>query len=118
MTDLQNKETIEKRTEPRKPYSGDTFFSAKNCVHECRIKNFSKHGLFIATSISLPIGELVTVALPYLDAHADKCKGQIIWCNQEGFGIELFRKRNGTSQKYFQSEIYLRKQDASIFMDQ
>ena len=118
MTDLQNKENIEKRTEPRKSYSGDTFFSAKNGVHEGSIKNFSKHGLFIATSISLPIGKLITVALPYLDAHADKCKGQIIWCNQEGFGIELFRKRNGTSQKYFQSEINLHKQHARTFMNQ
>jgi hypothetical protein len=115
MTDLQNKENIEKRTEPRESYSGYTFFSVKNGVHEGSIKNFSKHGLFIATSISLPIGELITVALPYLDAKADKCKGQIIWCNKEGFGVELFRKRNGSSQKYIQSEIRLRKQRARTF---
>ena len=115
---MQKMESIEKRTEPRETHSGHIFFSAKNGVHEGKIKNFSKHGLFIATSISLPIGELITVALPYLGASADKCKGQIIWCNKEGLGIELFRKRNGTSQMYFESEIKLSKQRARILMHQ
>ena len=117
MTDPQKKDSIEKRTEPRESYSGHTFFSAKNGVHEGRVKNLSKHGLFIATSISLPIGELITVAPPHLDTNAAKCRGQIIWSNHEGFGIELFRKRNGSSQKYDQSEIKLRKQRARILMN-
>ncbi len=111
-------ESMEKRTEPRKPYSGDIFFVTKNGLYEGRLKNYSRHGLFIATSISLPIGEMITVALPYLDGKADKCKGQIMWRNKVGFGIELFRRRNGTAQMYFKSELKLNKQNARILMHQ
>ena len=103
MTDLQKKESTEKRTEPRQSYSGHIFFAAKNEVHEGRLKNFSQHGLFITSSISFSIGEMITIALPYLEANADKCKGKIIWCNTEGCGIELFRKQNGAVQEYFRS---------------
>ena len=96
---------MEKRTEPRIPYSGHIFYVTKEGFCEGRLKNYSSHGLFIATSISPPIGEIITIALPYLDGRADKCKGQIMWRNKAGFGVELFRKRNGTTQKYFNLEV-------------
>lgn len=116
MTDLQRKQGMEKRTEPRKPYAGQIFFSTENGFYEGRLKNYSPHGLFIETRISLPVGEMITVALPYLDVTADKFKGQIMWCNKDGFGVELFRKRNGTAQMYFRSEIILNKQNARTLM--
>ena len=105
-----------KRNESRKPYSGNIFFTTKGGFYEGRLKDYSRHGLFIATSISLPIGEMITVALPYLEGKADKCKGQIMWRNKAGFGVELFRKRNGTAQKYFNSEVRLNKQNAHTSM--
>ena len=112
MKDFQRKERVEKRTEPRKPYSGHIFFSTEKGLYEGNLKNYSHYGLFIATGISLSVGEIITVALPYMDVMADKCKGQIIWCNTEGFGIELFRRLNGTAQSYFQSKIKLNKLNA------
>jgi ribosome maturation factor RimP len=47
----------------------------------------------------LPIGETITIALPYMNGTQTKVKGQIVRCNQEGFGIELFRKRKDTYLK-------------------
>jgi hypothetical protein len=45
----------------------------------------------------LPVGEMLTIALPYLDDDAEKRTGQIVWSCKEGFGIELFRERNITN---------------------
>ena len=109
---------MEKRTEPRKPYSGHIFYVTKEGFCEGRLKNYSSHGLFIAASISPPIGEIITVSLPYLDGKANKCKGQIMWCNKTGFGIELFRRKNGSAQMYFKSEIKLNKLNARALMHQ
>jgi Tfp pilus assembly protein PilZ len=107
VTNFQRRGSIEKRTDPRKPYSGHIFFSTKNRLYEGSLKNFSRDGLFIATSISRKVGEIITVALPYLEVNAAKRKGQIIWSNKEGFGVELFRRRNGKALKHLQSEIKL-----------
>lgn len=90
----------------------------KDGFYEGRLKNYSSHGLFIAASISPPIGEIITVSLPYLDGKAGKCKGQIMWCNKSGFGIELFHGKNGSAQLYFKSEIKLNKQIARSLMHQ
>ena len=112
MLNCRRKESIEKRIEPRTPYSGQIFFSTKNGFYEGQLKNYSQHGLFIETGISLPVGEIITVALPYLDVTADKYKGQIMWSNKNGFGVELFRKRNGAAQMYIRSDLNLSKQNA------
>lgn len=112
MLDCRRKQSIDKRIESRKPYSGQIFFSTKNGFFEGKLKNYSRHGLFIETGISPPVGEMITVALPYLDVLADKCKGQIMWSNKDGFGVELFRKRDGAAQMYIRSELKLNKQNA------
>ena len=110
------KEGMGKRNEPRKSYSGNIFFTTKNGFYEGRLKDYGRHGLYIATSISLPIGEMITVALPYLEDKADKCKGQIMWRNKTGFGVELFRKRSVNVQRYYKSEAILNKQNARTSM--
>ena len=107
---------MERRKVNRKSYSGNIFFTTKNGFCEGSLKDYSRHGLFIAASVSLSIGQIITVALPYLETKADKCKGQIMWCNKEGFGIELFRKRNGTAQMYYKSKVILNKQNARTSM--
>jgi hypothetical protein len=94
MITAQRTATVEKRTEPRKTYSGSIFFATKDGLHEGRLKNYSENGLFISTRNLLPVGEMLTIALPYLDNNADKRTGQIMWRCKEGFGVELFRQRN------------------------
>lgn len=110
MPDWRRKETIENRVEPRTPYSGQIFFSTKNGFYEGQLKNYSRHGLFIETKIPLRVGEIITVALPYLDVTAAKCKGQVMWSNKVGFGVELFRKPNQAAQMYIRSDLNLSKQ--------
>jgi hypothetical protein len=94
MINAQRTASVEKRIEPRKAYSGSIFFASKVGFHEGRLKNYSQSGLFIATRDLLPVGEMLTIALPYLDNNADKRSGQIMWRCKEGFGVELFRERN------------------------
>ena len=94
MNNVQRTAVVEKRIEPRKPYSGHIFFVTKDGLYEGSLKNYSRHGLFIATRVLLPVGELLAIALPYLDVKASKRKGQILWSSKEGFGVELFRRRN------------------------
>ena len=94
MISIQKKEGVEKRINPRKFYSGYIFFATKNALYEGQLNNYSRYGLFIETKVPLSVGEVITVALPYLNSGNTKSKGQIMWCNQKGFGVELFRKRS------------------------
>ena len=97
---IANKENgLGKRFNLRKLYSGKVFFTSKNGFYEGRLKNFSRYGLFIETTACLPVGEIITIALPHLDGKNIKCKGQILWHNKEGCGIELFRKRTNTNYR-------------------
>ena len=99
MKNLKIKAATEKRIKSRKSYSGHIFFAAKNGFYEGRLKNFSRHGLFIETKASLSVGEIITIDLPHVNGTNTKCKGQVIWRNNEGCGIEFFRKRSYTSLK-------------------
>ena len=88
------KNSKDKRAKPRKSFSGNIFFITKNGFNEGRLKNFSRYGLFIETTENLSVGEIITVALPHIEGRDIKCKGQIMWRNTQGCGIELFRKRS------------------------
>lgn len=88
------KNTLEKRNKARIPFSGDIFFASKREFYEGRLKNYNQSGLFIETNASLSIGEIITVALPYVNEKRAKYQGQILWRNHKGFGVELFRKRD------------------------
>ena len=84
---------MDKRIDQRQPYSGHIFFVAKNGFNEGRLKDYSRSGLFITTKAPLSLGEIIKIALPYVNDKRIKCQGQIIRSDKEGFGIELFKKR-------------------------
>jgi hypothetical protein len=88
----------EKRDEPRIAYSGSVFFSTKEGFHEGDLENYSKNGLYIRTSHILPLGSVITIALPYSDGHV-KRQGQVIRADENGFGIELFKEDDEAFQK-------------------
>ena len=87
------KNSIEKRIKRRKPYKGTIFFAQKNGFYEGRLKNYSQSGLFIETNAPLSIGDIIIIALPYVNDKQKKYRGQILWRNHKGFGIEFFKKR-------------------------
>ena len=95
---IVNKESdVGKRINLRKLYSGKIFFTSKNGFYEGRLKNFSRYGLFIETTACVSVGEIITIALPHLNGKDIKVKGQIMWRNREGCGIEMFRKRSSAT---------------------
>ena len=94
MNAVNGKQSFDKRIKGRKPYSGHIFFAAKNGFNEGRLENYSPSGLFVRTKATLSIGEIVTIALPYLKTKQAKFQGQVLWRNHEGVGIELFKKRS------------------------
>jgi hypothetical protein len=91
---FNRKAKMDKRIYPRKPYSGNIFFVTKNGFNEGRLKNLSRSGLFIKSKARLQVGEIITMALPFLKGKNDKCKGQIMRTEKEGLGIEFFRDRS------------------------
>ena len=92
MFNIKNKRGM--RINQRKAYSDQIFFVAKNGFNEGRLKDFSHSGLFIKSNARLSVGDIVTMALPFLKGKKVKCKGQIMRRTKEGFGIELFRNRS------------------------
>ena len=88
------KKVDDKRTATRIPYSGHVFFITKSGLSEGELKNYSKNGLFIKTQEDLTLGDVITVALPYVEDKQIKFQAQILWRNTEGYGVELVRKRD------------------------
>jgi hypothetical protein len=86
--------TFERRFEKRHVCSEEIFFATQNRIYEGRLKDYGRNGLFIKTKEVLPVGEMITVIDPHPDGENKKRKGQILWSNGEGFGVELFRSRN------------------------
>jgi len=91
---FNTKNKRDKRFNQRRAYSGRIFFVAKNGFNEGSLKDFSRSGLFINSKARLSVGEVITMALPFLRGKKVKCKGQIKRRTKEGFGIELFRNRS------------------------
>ena len=91
---FNRKSKMDKRINQRKPYSENIFFVAKNGFNEGRLRDFSKSGLFINSKARLSVGEIITMALPFLSGKKVKCKGQIMRSTNDGFGIEFFKDRS------------------------
>ena len=97
MINLKSRKKSDKRNKARKNYSGHILFTTKNGFFEGRLINYSNDGLYIETKASLSVGDIITIALPYVQGKQTKCRGQIMRCDKKGFGIELFKKRQLTN---------------------
>ena len=91
------KNVFNNRIDPRIPYSGHIFFTTKSGIFEGELANYSSHGLFIKTQEDLSLNEIISVALPYVENKQIKFQAQILRRNNEGYGLELLRKRDDTS---------------------
>ncbi|UCF90524.1 MAG: PilZ domain-containing protein [Desulfobacterales bacterium] len=85
----------DRRKDSRQPYAGCVFFATSDRLYEGQLTNYSRYGLFIKTCEFLPVGQIITVAIPFSNGRNDKRKGQIIRNNVEGFAVELLRKYYG-----------------------
>jgi hypothetical protein len=88
---IEKSSDAERREYPRYTYSRYVLFTNKNRLFQGDLQNYSLHGLYIQSQEQLPVGEIITVALPFSEDKNDKRQGQVIWCNGNGFGVELFK---------------------------
>jgi hypothetical protein len=92
MNALKMYKHCERRTERRCSCSELIFFATRSQLYEGRLKDYSRNGLFIKTKEIIPIGEVITVVDPHPAGMNRKRHGQILWRNNEGFGVELYRR--------------------------
>ena len=104
MKTLKIHKSIECRIEKRHVSSELIFFSARSRLYEGKLKNYSRNGLFIQTKETLSVGEMIIVVDPHPRGDNKKRKGQILWRNSEGFGVELYRQRNDRVNKIIRFE--------------
>ena len=77
------------RKHPRKPYKQTTMFSTENGIFEGKTKNISSSGVFIMSKKAFEVGQILTLTLQYKNGENVKIKGQIVWTNDEGFGLKF-----------------------------
>ena len=104
MTALKINKNIERRIEKRHACSEEIFFATQSRLYEGQLKDYGRNGLFIKTKENLQVGEMITVVDPHPDGGNKKRKGQILWRNKEGFGVELYRCRNKTEHNVLRFE--------------
>jgi hypothetical protein len=96
-----SKKTKDLRQHPRRPCNQSTLFAAQNEIFEGSIKNISTSGVFIMANRAFEVGQIINLALPFKNGKEVKIKGQIVWTNDEGFGIKFLRidKKKSPPQK-------------------
>jgi hypothetical protein len=99
MKALKCDQKIESRIEKRHTCSEEIFFATAKQLYEGQLKNYGRNGLFVKSKNVLPVGEIITVVDPHPDGGNIKRKGQILWRNEEGFAVELFKNRNEIENK-------------------
>jgi len=77
------------RRHPRKPYFRSVQFGNHEGMFKGSTKNLSPTGVFIATREKLQIGQQITLNLPLSSGKMSEVSGQIIWLNEEGFGLKF-----------------------------
>jgi hypothetical protein len=100
----KTKKVFDKRFDPRIPYSGHIFFTTRKGFFEGELTNYSKYGLFIKTQEEITLGEIIIVALPYVENKQIKFQAQVLRRNNEGYGLELIRERDLTSPQLLKIE--------------
>jgi hypothetical protein len=93
--------TIDSRKHPRRQYNQSTMFATQNGIFEGSIKNISSSGVFLTSESSLEVGQILTLVLPFKNGKEVKAKGEIVWMNDNGFGIKFLSvdKKSSPSRK-------------------
>jgi hypothetical protein len=104
MKALKIDKNIERRIEKRHTCSEEIFFATQSRLYEGQLKDYGRNGLFIRTKEVLAVGEMITVVDPNPEGGNKKRKGQILWRNKEGFGVELYRCRNEREHRVLRLE--------------
>jgi hypothetical protein len=104
MKALKINKNVERRIERRRTCSDNIFFATSTSFYEGQLKDYGRNGLFIKSKKILSVGEMITVVDPHPDGGNIKRKGQVLWNNKEGFGVELYKNRNDRQNKVIRFE--------------
>ena len=88
------KKAKDSRKHPRKPFSQTIRFGTHKGISEGDTKNISASGVFIATNEKLEVGQLLKLNLPLKKGKMVRAEGQIMWINDEGFGLKFIEIKN------------------------
>jgi len=88
------KTTKESRNHPRRPFSRPLRFGTQKEIYTGSAKNISASGIFIAANEKLEVGQLLKLNLPLKKGKMAKTVGQIMWINNEGFGLKFIEIKN------------------------
>ena len=81
------------RKHPRKPFFQRIGFRTDHGIHKGKTKNVSASGVFIATDEKLEVGQTLKLSFPLKNGKKAKIIGQIVWLNEEGFGLKFKKIR-------------------------
>jgi hypothetical protein len=81
--------TKESRNHPRRPFFRHLRLGTQKEIYNGSTKNISASGVFIATNEKLKVGQLLKLNLPLKKGKMVRTVGQIIWINDEGFGLKF-----------------------------
>ena len=85
------KTTKESRNHPRRPFSRPLRFGIEKDIYTGSTKNISAAGVFITTKEKLKVGQLLHLNLPLKKGEMVGTIGQIVWINDEGFGLKFLK---------------------------
>jgi hypothetical protein len=83
------KSTKESRNHPRRPFFRPLRFGTQKEIFTGSTKNISASGIFIAANEKLEVGQLLNLNLPLKKGKMVRTVGQIVWTNDEGFGLKF-----------------------------
>ena len=86
------KEVIDTRKHPRKPYVQPVLFAANDQILKGTTKNLSLSGIFLQSKSELEIGQKIILSLPTRSKKRLKFSAEIIWSNDEGYGVKFVKK--------------------------
>lgn len=84
-----SKITKDSRNHPRRPFFRPLRFGTQKEIYNGSTKNISASGVFIATDEKLEAGQLLKLNLPLKKGKMVRAVGQIVWINDEGFGLKF-----------------------------
>jgi Tfp pilus assembly protein PilZ len=83
------KKDKEKRNRPRRSFFRPLRFGTENEIYSGNAKNISASGVFIAANEKLRVGQRITLNLPIKNGKMVRTVGEIVWINEEGFGLKF-----------------------------
>lgn len=83
------KKAKDSRKHPQKPSFQTIRFGSQKGHSESSTNNISTSGFFITTEEKLEVGQYLKLNLPTTKGKREEVIGQIVWINEEGFGLEF-----------------------------